>query len=78
MQTILWIDSRMRTGGSDASFEINLRESVHLEAHGLRIDKCRLTNSFETTALGKYIYYKNASGGIQYFSVPDQPIQVLP
>ena len=63
----------MRTGGlSDASFEIDLRESVHLEAHGLRIDNCRLTNSFYTTDLGKYIYYKNGSGGIQHYSIPEQ------
>ena len=72
MQTILYVDSRARTGGSDSSFEINLRETVHLEAHGMRIDNLRVTNCWQTTELGKHIYYKNGSAGIQYYSVPEQ------
>ena len=73
MQTIVFVDSRMRTGGlSDASFEISSRESAHLEAHGVRIDNLRLTNSFYATDLGKFIFYNDLSGGIQYFSVPEQ------
>ena len=73
MQTILYVDSRARSGGlSDASFEIDLRESVHLESHGMRIDNLRVTNCWLTTELGKYIYFKDGSGGIQYYSVPEQ------
>ena len=73
MQSIVYLDSRARTRGlSDASFEINLRESLHLEAHGMRIDNLRVTNCWQTTELGKHIYYKDGSGGIQYYSVPEQ------
>ena len=32
----------------------------------------RLTNSFYTTDLGKYIYCKDGSGGIQHYSIPEQ------
>ena len=72
MQTVLYIDSRMRTGGSDSSFSIELRESVHLDNHGLRCDKIRFTNSFLTTDLGRHLYYKDGSGGLQHYAVPEQ------
>ena len=62
----------MRTSGSDASFEIDLRESVFLEAHGVRIQNCRLTNSFYTTDRGRHIFYRDGSGGIQYFSIAEK------
>ena len=62
----------MRTSGlSDSSFSIDLRESVQLSDSTMRVDNIRLTNSFLTTDLGKYIYYKDGSGGIQYYSVPE-------
>ena len=73
MQSALYVDSRAKSGGlSDASFEIDLRESVHLDSHGMRIDNLRVTNCWLTTELGKYIYFKDGSGGIQYYSVPEQ------
>ena len=63
----------MRTGGlSNSSFSIDLRESLHLNDHGMRVGKLSLTNSFFTTDLGKYVYYKNGSGGIQYYILPEQ------
>ena len=71
MQSVLFVDSRMRTEGTDSSFSIELRESLHLTEHGMRVDKLRLTNSFLTTDLGKHIYYKDGVG-IQSFSIPEQ------
>ena len=36
MQSVIYVDSRTRTaGGSDSSFEIELRESLHLDDHGV-------------------------------------------
>ena len=73
MQSVLYVDSRMRTGGSsDSSFSIDLRESLHLSDHGVRVDKFQLCNSFFTTDLGEYAYYKNGSGGLQYYEIAEQ------
>ena len=73
MQSVLYVDSRARSpGGSDSSFQIELRESLHLTEHGMRVDKVRLTNSFLTTDAGRFLYEKNGSGGIQYYALPEQ------
>jgi len=72
MQSVLYVDSRMRTEGADSSFTIELRESLHLTEHGMRVDKLRITNSFLTTDLGRHVYYKDGSGGITSFALPEQ------
>ena len=72
MQSVLYIDSRMRSEGTDSSFSIGLRESLHPTEHGMRVDKLRLTNSFLTTDLGRHIYYKDGSGGITSYAIPEQ------
>lgn len=62
MQSVIHVDSRMRTRGvSDSSLTIDLRESLHLSDRGMRVDKLSLANSFFTTDIGKYVYYKNGS-----------------
>ena len=38
----------------------------------MRLDKIRFVNTFFTTNLGAHIYYKDGSGGIQHFAVPEQ------
>ena len=72
MQSVLYVDSRMRSEGADSSFSIELRESLHLTEHGIRVDKFRITNSFLTTDLGKYLYYKDGAGGITSHAIPEQ------
>ena len=67
MQSVIYVDSRARTSGSDSNFEIELRESLHLSDHGVRLDSIRFTNSFLTTDLGRHVYYKDGAGGIAYF-----------
>ena len=70
--SVIYVDSRMKTSGlSDSSFSIDLRESVQLSDSTMRVDNIRLTNSFLTTDLGKYIYYKDGNGGLQYYAVPE-------
>ena len=72
MQSVLYVDSRMRSEGMDSSFQIDLQESKHLDSHGMRLDKIRFVNTFFTTDLGAHLYYKDGSGGLQHFAVPEQ------
>ena len=76
MQSVIYVDSRARTSGSDSNFEIELRESLHLSDHGVRLDSIRFTNSFLTTDLGKHVYYKDGAGGIAYFILGQQMMVV--
>ena len=69
MQSVLFIDSRLRAGGTEGDFAIELRETMQLQDHGVRVDKLRVTNSFLTTDLGRHVYYKDGVG-IQSFSIP--------
>jgi len=71
MQSVLFVDSRLRAGGSEGDFTIELRETLQLQDHGVRVDKLRVTNSFLTTDLGRHIYYKDGAG-IQSFSIPEK------
>jgi hypothetical protein len=72
MQSVLYVDSRMRSEGTDSSFQIDLQESKHLDSHGMRLDKIRFVNTFFTTDLGAHLYYKDGSGGLQHYTVPAQ------
>ena len=72
MQSVLYVDSRMRSEGTDSSFTTSLRESMHLDSHGMRLDKIRFVNTFFTTDLGRRLYYGDGSGGIQYFTIQEQ------
>ena len=73
MQSVVYVDSRSRSVGlSDSSFSIALHETMHLPNHGMRVDKLRLTNSFYTTDLGHHLYYKDGSGGITSYAIPEQ------
>ena len=72
MQSVLYVDSRMRSDGTDSSFTTSLRESMHLDSHGMRLDKIRFVNTFFTTDVGKHLYYGDGSGGIQHYTVPEQ------
>ena len=72
MQSVLYVDSRTRSEGTDSSFTTNHQESKHLDSHGMRLDKIRFVNTFFTTDLGAHLYYKDGAGGIQHFAVPEQ------
>ena len=71
MQHILYIDSQRRTGGTHSSFSVDLRETLQLNDHGVRVDHCRLTNSFYTTDLGAHIYFKSGTA-IQSYTIPER------
>ena len=73
MQAIINVDSRTRSHGTDSAFSIDLRESLNLGDHQVRVDNCQFSNSFLTTDLGANIYYKNGAT-IQYYTLPERPI----
>ena len=52
MTTVVFVDGRMRTSGTDSDFEVDLRETIHLSNARLRVDKLTFTDSFRTTDAG--------------------------
>ena len=71
MTTVIFVDSRMRTIGTDSDFEVDLRETIHLSDSRLRIDKLTFTDSFLTTDAGAHLYFSNGAGGINYVTIPE-------
>ena len=71
MQSTLYVDSRLRASGTEGDFHVELRGTLQLQDHGVRVDRLRLTNSFLTTDLGRHIYFKDGVG-IQSFSIPEK------
>ena len=70
--TTIYVDSRLAASGSDSDFTITLRETVHIPPGArLRVDTIRFIDSFFTTDLGRYVYYKDGSGGITYYTLPE-------
>ena len=64
MTTTLFVDSRLRAGGIDSAFEVDLRETVHLSNSRMRVDKINFTDSFLTTDAGACLYFSDGAGGI--------------
>jgi hypothetical protein len=71
MATTIYVDSRLRTSGTDSDFTVDLRETVALEGARVRFDKIRFVDSFFTTDLGANLYYKDGSGGLQVYQIPE-------
>ena len=71
MQAIINVDSRTRSHGTDSVFSIDLRESLNLGDHQVRVDNCQISNSFYTTDLGSTLYYKSGAS-IQFYTIPEK------
>ena len=71
MTTAIFVDSRLKAVGTDSSFEVDLRESVHLSNARMRVDKINFTDSFLTTDAGINLYFSNGAGSITSVSVPE-------
>lgn len=77
MRSVLYVDSRMPSYGNDSSFQVYLGESLHLESHGMRLDKIRFTNSFRTTDLAENAFYmlgrisalRNSRAGLHGYTI---------
>ena len=72
MTMVIFVDSRMRTnGGSDSDFEIELRETIHLNNARVRVDHLTFTDSFLTTDATSNLYLSNGAGGLTTVAVPE-------
>ena len=70
MTQVIWVDSRMRTSGTDSDFEISLRETVHLSDTRVRVDKLTFSDSFYTTDAGANLYFAAPGNSFTHVSVP--------
>jgi hypothetical protein len=73
MTTTILVDSRAAVSGSGSDFSVLLRETVRVAAGArIRVDKLRFVDSFFTTDMGRLLYYKDGSGSIVYYGLPEQ------
>ena len=70
MTQVVWVDSRMRTSGTDSDFEVSLRETVHITDARIRIDSLTFTDSFYTTDAGSHLYFAAPNNSFTVVSVP--------
>jgi hypothetical protein len=72
MTTTIYVDSRAAVSGSGSDFSVLLRETVRVSPGArLRVDKLRFVDSFFTTDMGRFLYYKDG-GSIVYYGLPEQ------
>ena len=72
MTTVIFVDSRSRTSGaSDSNFEIELRETIHLNNARVRVDHLTFIDSFLTTDAGSNLYFSNGAGGLTTVAIPE-------
>jgi hypothetical protein len=73
MTTTIYVDSRAAVSGSGSDFSVLLRETVRVSPGArIRVDKLRFVDSFFTTDMGRFLYYKDGSGSIVYYGLPEQ------
>ena len=73
MTTTIYVDSRAAAFGTGSDFSITLRETVHINPGArIRVDKVRFIDSFLTTDLGHYLYYRDANDDFRHMEIPDQ------
>ena len=62
--TSIWIDSRKRVAGTDADFEFDIGETVHLQGSArLGVFKIRVADTFLSTDRGTYLYWQDTALG---------------
>ena len=72
LMTSIWVDSRLRVGGTDADFEFDIGQTVHLQgsAH-LSVFKIRVADTFLSTDRGTYMYWRDmALGTLNWAQLP--------
>ena len=58
MSTTIYIDSRKRVAGDDASFEFDIGETIHLQTGAkLSVFKLRVADAFLSTDRGQYLFW---------------------
>ena len=73
MTTTIYVDSRVAAFGTGSDFSVTLREAVHINPGArIRVDKVRFVDSFLTTDLGRYLYYKDENDDFAHVEIPEQ------
>jgi hypothetical protein len=73
MTTSIYVDSRMAAAGNGSDFSITLRETVEIQPGArIRVDKVRFVDSFLTTDIGRFLYYKDGGGSFVFHELPEQ------
>ena len=58
MSTTIYVDSRKRVAGDDASFEMDIGETIHLQTGAkLSVFKFRVADAFLSTDRGQYLFW---------------------
>ena len=70
--TTIYCDSRKRVAGDDASFEMDIGETIHLQTGAkLSILKFRVADAFLSTDRGQYLYWiDQALGTLNWATLP--------
>ena len=70
--TTIYCDSRKRVAGDDASFEMDIGETIHLQTGAkLSILKFRVADAFLSTDRGQYLYWEDqALGALNWATLP--------
>ena len=60
----IYVDSRKRVDGDDASFSFDIGETIHLQTGAkLSVFKLRVADAFLSTDRGQYLYWRDAALG---------------
>ena len=72
LMTSIWVDSRLRVGGTDADFEFDIGQTVHLQGSAqLSVFKIRVADTFLSTDRGTYMYWRDtALGTLNWAQLP--------
>ena len=75
MSTTIYIDSRKRVAGDDASFEIDIGETLHLQTGAkLSVFKLRVADAFLSTDRGQYLLDRRGSADPQLGGAADRSL----
>ncbi|CAE7195794.1 unnamed protein product [Symbiodinium natans] len=68
----LYVDSRMRTQGTDSDFSFDIGESVHIQSGAkLAVYKVRIADAFLSTDRGTFLYWEDeVAGTLHYAELP--------
>ena len=72
MSTTIYVDSRKRVAGDDASFEMDIGETIHLQTGAkLSVLKFRVADAFLSTDRGQFLYWEDAAlGTLNWATLP--------
>ena len=72
IMSTIYVDSRKRVAGDDASFEFDIGETIHLQTGAkLSVLKFRVADAFLSTDRGQFLYWQDAAlGTLNWATLP--------